>query len=228
MPAIQRPSPDPVPLSARPRGFFLRSYRCRRAHRSGLIKRRAEGSRDFARLAGPRRRGDRADSKRCHARLHVMVRRAALRRLAMGVAPTKVRWGFARSHDVRIDLRIINRMRAGHRWWLLRRGRARRAGMVGQIRWRILHRPLPWIGRGSWAGRGFGSEVMARTQRAGHRFGLRRDRHAWRSSLSRSNLLLRQRGCVWRSLRDSNPCFRRERATSWAARRRERSARLTR
>src|SRR5262249_23770213 len=26
----------------------------------------------------------------------------------------------------------------------------------------------------------------------------------------------------WRSLGDSNPCFRRERATSWAARRRER------
>ena len=25
----------------------------------------------------------------------------------------------------------------------------------------------------------------------------------------------------WRSLGDSNPCFRRERATSWAARRRE-------
>src|SRR5580704_17881145 len=29
-------------------------------------------------------------------------------------------------------------------------------------------------------------------------------------------------GRVWRSLGDSNPCFRRERATSWAARRRER------
>src|SRR4051812_39020125 len=27
----------------------------------------------------------------------------------------------------------------------------------------------------------------------------------------------------WRSLGDSNPCFRRERATSWAARRRERA-----
>src|SRR6185369_14957423 len=27
----------------------------------------------------------------------------------------------------------------------------------------------------------------------------------------------------WRSLGDSNPCFRRERATSWAARRREQS-----
>src|SRR3989338_6164266 len=27
----------------------------------------------------------------------------------------------------------------------------------------------------------------------------------------------------WRSLGDSNPCFRRERATSWAARRRERN-----
>src|SRR6187551_1019457 len=27
---------------------------------------------------------------------------------------------------------------------------------------------------------------------------------------------------TWRSLGDSNPCFRRERATSWAARRRER------
>ena len=26
---------------------------------------------------------------------------------------------------------------------------------------------------------------------------------------------------TWRSLGDSNPCFRRERATSWAARRRE-------
>jgi hypothetical protein len=28
---------------------------------------------------------------------------------------------------------------------------------------------------------------------------------------------------TWRSLGDSNPCFRRERATSWAARRREQS-----
>jgi hypothetical protein len=28
---------------------------------------------------------------------------------------------------------------------------------------------------------------------------------------------------TWRSLGDSNPCFRRERATSWAARRRERA-----
>jgi hypothetical protein len=29
---------------------------------------------------------------------------------------------------------------------------------------------------------------------------------------------------TWRSLGDSNPCFRRERATSWAARRRELAA----
>src|SRR5262249_60237772 len=32
----------------------------------------------------------------------------------------------------------------------------------------------------------------------------------------------------WRSLGDSNPCFRRERATSWAARRRERPIRNSR
>ena len=33
-----------------------------------------------------------------------------------------------------------------------------------------------------------------------------------------------KQGHDWRSLGDSNPCFRRERATSWTARRRERSA----
>src|SRR6478736_4040516 len=32
----------------------------------------------------------------------------------------------------------------------------------------------------------------------------------------------------WRSLGESNPCFRRERATSWAARRRERSCSYSR
>ena len=31
----------------------------------------------------------------------------------------------------------------------------------------------------------------------------------------------------WRSLGDSNPCFRRERATSWAARRREQAEKLS-
>src|SRR6201982_3087226 len=40
----------------------------------------------------------------------------------------------------------------------------------------------------------------------------------------RCRLLLRlSDGDYWRSLGDSNPCFRRERATSWAARRREQS-----
>jgi hypothetical protein len=35
-------------------------------------------------------------------------------------------------------------------------------------------------------------------------------------------------GNRWRSLGDSNPCFRRERATSWAARRREQAEKLRR
>src|ERR1700745_3208909 len=42
----------------------------------------------------------------------------------------------------------------------------------------------------------------------------------------RCRLLLRlSDGDYWRSLGDSNPCFRRERATSWAARRREQQLR---
>src|ERR1700745_1890123 len=43
----------------------------------------------------------------------------------------------------------------------------------------------------------------------------------------RCRLLLRlSDGNHWRSLGDSNPCFRRERATSWAARRREQARSL--
>ena len=42
------------------------------------------------------------------------------------------------------------------------------------------------------------------------------------------SLLARSKSSAWRSLGDSNPCFRRERATSWAARRRERPIRNSR
>src|SRR6266536_4008153 len=42
----------------------------------------------------------------------------------------------------------------------------------------------------------------------------------WQAAGPRSQRLLSY-GNPWRSLGDSNPCFRRERATSWAARRRE-------
>jgi hypothetical protein len=181
-----------IPPRCRPSARLLSlGYRCRRAHQSGLSERRAEGSRDFARLgrSPPARRPSRYPK----GAMLVFTSWSGVLRFAVwqwGSLRPKCVWGFATSHDVRIDLRIINRMRAGHRWWLLRRGRARRSRDGRRIRWRILHRPLPWIGRRLLGGPWFWIGGHGPTQRAGHRFGCRRDRHAWRSSLSRSNLLL--------------------------------------
>src|SRR6266498_5755760 len=47
----------------------------------------------------------------------------------------------------------------------------------------------------------------------------------WQAAGPRSQRLLSYWN-PWRSLGDSNPCFRRERATSWAARRREQARRF--
>src|SRR5262245_14210601 len=57
--------------------------------------------------------------------------------------------------------------------------------------------------------------------------GSRRDARKRLGSTTKFSVLLRNhlRGWWWRALRESNPCFRRERAASWTARRRARKAR---